>query len=155
MQDAAPSPKVYKDKLGLDQILFGLSSSPSFGDDASSTNYPISNEYKLPTIDSIEFVMEGFRMCLKDWTSNIFEAMPCENSCTCFLKYFKKAVLDHRPMIMIEKIGTPVRYIAIAAPLLIKFVPISDHRIPSFVSPIVSTPPLMRVEIMSEVILMI
>jgi hypothetical protein len=94
-------------------------------------------------------------MCLDDWTSNIFEEMPCENSCTCFLIYFWKAVLDHRPMSMIEKIGTPARYIAIAAPLLIDCVPISDRRMPSFVSPIVSTPSWMRVEIISEVIIMI
>jgi hypothetical protein len=81
--------------------------------------------------------------------------MPCENYCTCFLIYFRKAVLGHRPMSIIEKMGTPARYIAIAAPLLIECVPISYRRIPSFVSPIVSTPSRIRFEIMSEVILMI
>ncbi len=53
------------------------------------------------------------------------------------------------------KIGMPARYIDIAAPLLIECVSISDHRIPRFVLPIASTPSWMRVEIMSEVILMI
>jgi hypothetical protein len=132
-----------------------LSPSPSLGNDASSTNYLISNKYELPTIDSIGFVVEGFWMCLKDWTSNIFGEMPCKSSCTCFLIHFRKAVLNHRPMSMIEKLGTPARYIAIAAPLLIECFPISDCRIPSCFSPIVYTPSLMRVEIMSEVILMI
>ncbi len=94
-------------------------------------------------------------MCLKDWTSNSFEEMPCESSCTCFQLDFRKAVLDHRPMSMIEIIGKPAIYIAIAAPLLIECVPISDCRIPSFVLPIVSTPSLMRVEITSEEILII
>ncbi len=56
---------------------------------------------------------------------------------------------------MIEKMGMPARYIAIAALLLIECVPIYDHRIPSFVVHIVSTPSWMRVEIKSEVIQMI
>ncbi len=60
MQDTARYPKVYTDQLGLGQILFGSSPSPSFSDDSSSTNYPISNKYESPTIDSIGFVEEGF-----------------------------------------------------------------------------------------------
>jgi hypothetical protein len=35
VQDSAPYPKVYKDELGLDQILFGLSPSLSFSNYAS------------------------------------------------------------------------------------------------------------------------
>ena len=41
--------------------------------------------------------------------------MPCKNSCTCFRMYLRKAVLDHLPISMIKKTGTPVRYMAIAA----------------------------------------
>jgi hypothetical protein len=68
--------------------------------------------------------------------------MPCENS-----------LLDHHPMSTIEKTGVPARYIAIAEPLPIERVPISDQRIPSVVSPIVSI--LSWIKILSEVILMI
>jgi hypothetical protein len=41
---------------------------------------------------------------------------------------------------MIEKTGTPVRYMAIAAPEKMDLVLISDLRMPSFVSLIVTTP---------------
>ena len=42
----------------------------------------------------IGFVSVRFWTCLKDWTSIIFEAMSCENSCTCFRMYLRKALLD-------------------------------------------------------------
>jgi hypothetical protein len=93
---------------------------PSFGDDASSANYLISNEDESPKIDSIVFVVSGLLMCLKDWTSIIFEEIPKLNSCTCFLMYFRKARLDQQPISIMEKMGTPVRDMAIAAPLQIE-----------------------------------
>ena len=73
------------------------------------------------------FVVSGFvLMCLKDWTSIIFDEMPKLNSWTCFLMYFRKARLDHCPISMIEKIGTPARYMAIAALDQIECVPTSE-----------------------------
>ena len=69
--------------------------------------------------------------------------------------YLRKAVLDHLPISMIEKTGTPARYIAIAAPERMDLVPISDLRIPSFVSPIATTPSRHKSAIISPVILMI
>ncbi len=68
--------------------------------------YPISNENKLPTIETIKFVVVEFWTRLKDWTLIIFDEIPCKNSCTYFLMYLKKAVLDHCPIYMIEKTGT-------------------------------------------------
>jgi len=53
--------------------------------------------------------------------------------------YLRKAVPDHLPIRMIEKTGTPARYMAIAAPERMDLVPISDLRMPSFVSPIGTT----------------
>ena len=94
--------------------------SPSFSDDASSINYPISNEDESPKIDSVVFVVSGLLMCLKDWTSIIFDEMPKLNSCTCFLMYFRKVRLDQQPISIMEKMGTPARYMAIAAPLQIE-----------------------------------
>ena len=40
--------------------------------------------------------------------------------------YLRKASLDHRPIIMIEKVGTPARYIAMAEPDRTECVPISS-----------------------------
>ena len=57
---------------------------PSFGDDASSINYPISSEDESPTIESVVFVVSGLLMCLNVCTSIIFDDMPKLNSCTCF-----------------------------------------------------------------------
>ncbi len=57
---------------------------PSFGDDASSVNHPISNEDESPTIESVVFVVSGLLMCLNVYTSIIFDEMPKLNSCTCF-----------------------------------------------------------------------
>jgi hypothetical protein len=42
--------------------------------------------------------------------------------------YLRKAVLDHLPISMIKKTGTPARYMAIAAPERMDLVPISDLR---------------------------
>ena len=70
--------------------------------------------------------------------------------------YLRKAVLDHLPISMIEKTGTPVRYMAITAPERMDLVPISDRRVPSFVSPIVtsSTPSRHKSAIISPVTLL-
>ncbi len=64
-------------------------------------------------------------------------------------------MLDHLLINMIEKTGTPERYMAIAAPEQIDFVPISDWRMPSLVSPIVTTPSLHKSAIIFPVTLMI
>ncbi len=48
------------------------------------------------------------------------------NSSICLRIYFINASLDHRPIIMIAKTGTPPRYIAIAAPDRIECVPTSE-----------------------------
>ena len=48
-----------------------------------------------------------------------------EKPSTCFRMYRKKASLDHRPMIMMVKVGTCARYIAMAAPERRECVPIS------------------------------
>ena len=64
-------------------------------------------------------------------------------------------MLDHLPISMIEKTGTPVRYMAIAAPERMDLVLISDRRIPCFVSPIETTPSRHTSAIISPVILMI
>jgi hypothetical protein len=60
--------------------------------------------------------------------------------------YFRKARLDQHPISMIEKIGTPARYMAIAAPERIKCIPTLERRMPSFV---------IRLDIISDVMLMI
>jgi hypothetical protein len=78
--------------------------------------YPISNENKLPTMFSIRFVSVGFWMCLNDCTSLIFEDLPCKNSWTCFLMYFRNVLLDRLQITMIKKSGTLARYMVIAAP---------------------------------------
>jgi hypothetical protein len=118
--------------------------------------YPISNENKSPTMFSIGFVSVWFLTCLNDCTLIIFEEIPCENSCTYFLMYLRNAVLDYLPISMIKKkIGTPERYMAIAAPERMDFVPISDWRMPSFVSPIATTPSQHKPAIISAVTLMI
>ena len=64
-------------------------------------------------------------------------------------------MLDHLPINIIEKIGTLGRYMAIAAPERIECVPISDRRMPSLVSPIVTTPLQHKSPIISPVTLMI
>ncbi len=53
---------------------------------------------------------------------------------------FEEGCARHLPISMIEKTGTPARYIAIAAPERMDLVLISDLRIPSIVSPIATTP---------------
>jgi hypothetical protein len=69
--------------------------------------------------------------------------------------YFRKARLDQRPISMIEKTGTPVRYMAIAAPDRIECVPTSERSISSFVSPMATTPSLSRFVTISDVMLMV
>ena len=101
--------------------------------------YLISNEHESPIMLPIGFISVGFWMCLNDFTSIIFKEMPCENSCTCFLIYFRNAMLYQLPISMIEKTGTSARYIAIAAPNRMDLVPISERRMPNFVPPIVTT----------------
>ncbi len=101
--------------------------------------YPISNENKSPTMFSIGFISVGFWTCLNNCTLMIFEEIPCKNSCTCFLMYFRNALLDHLPISMIKKIGALERYMTITAPEQMDFVPNSNRQIPSFVSPIVTT----------------
>ena len=69
--------------------------------------------------------------------------------------YFRNARLDQRPISMIEKTGTPARYMAIAAPDRIKCVPTSDRWMPSFVSPMATTPSLSRFATISDVMLIV
>ena len=69
--------------------------------------------------------------------------------------YFRKARLDQRPISMIKKIGTPARYMAIAAPDCIVCVPISWHWILSFVSPIATIQSLSRFATILLVMLMV
>ena len=59
----------------------------------------------------------------------------CENCSTCFRIYRRKASLDQRPIIMIVKVGTSARYIAIAAPDRTECVPMSSGLNPSLSSP--------------------
>ncbi len=117
--------------------------------------YPISNKNELPTMFSIGFVSVWFWTCLNNCTSIIFKEIPCENSCTCFLMYLRNAVLDHLPISMINKIGNPERYMAIAEPKQVDLVPISDQRMPSFVSPIATTPLRHKSAIISAVTLIV
>jgi hypothetical protein len=68
--------------------------------------------------------------------------------------YFRKAVLDHRLISMIEKIGTLARYMAIDAPDQMECILISKRGMPSFVLLMATTPSQMRLAIISEVMLM-
>ncbi len=56
------------------------------------------------------------------------------NSLICLRMYFMKALLNHLPIIMMAKTGTPPRYIAIADPDWMECVPTSCFWILSFVS---------------------
>ncbi len=69
------------------------------------------------------------------------------NSSICLRMYFMKASLDHLPIIMMAKTGTPPRYIAIADPDRMECVPTSCFWILSFVSPKATTPSLSAVSI--------
>jgi hypothetical protein len=69
--------------------------------------------------------------------------------------YFRKARLDQQPISIMEKMGTPARYMAIAAPDRIECVPTSERWIPSFVSPIATMPSLTRFATISDVMLMV
>ncbi len=64
-------------------------------------------------------------------------------------------MLDQHLRSMIKKMGVPAKYIAIAAPDRIDFDSISDRLIPSFVSPIATTPLQIKFTIISDVMLMI
>jgi hypothetical protein len=63
-------------------------------------------------------------------------------------------MLDHLPISMIKKIGTPESYMAIAAPEQMDLVPISDRGMLSFVSPIATTLLWLKLAIISAVTLM-
>ncbi len=69
--------------------------------------------------------------------------------------YFRNARLDQCPISMIEKTGTPARYMAIAALDRIKCVPTSDRWMPSFVSPMATMPSLSRFATISNVMLIV
>ena len=62
-----------------------------------------------------------------------------EKHSTCFWIYRRKASLDHLPMIMIVKVGTLARYIAIAAPERMEWVPMSSGPKPRISLPIALT----------------
>ena len=47
------------------------------------------------------------------------------NCSTCFQMYLRKALEDQRPMSMMVKVGTLSRYIAMAAPEQMEWVPMS------------------------------
>ncbi len=144
------------DEVGFGPVLVGATPAPVLWRWCSLYQfYPISNKDELPTTESVVFVVSGLFMCLKDWTWIIFEEMMKLNSWTCFLMYFRKARLNHCPISMIEKIGTPARYMAIAAPDWIKCVPTSKWWMPSFVSPIATMPSLSRFETISDVLLIV
>ncbi len=66
----------------------------------------------------------------------IFWLISLLNSCTCFLMYRRKALLDQRPISIIVYTGTPARYIAIAAPLLVEWRPIQSAENPNVSFPI-------------------
>jgi hypothetical protein len=72
-----------------------------------------------------------------------------------FAYVFEEPVLDHLLISMIEKIGTPERYMAITAPKQMDLVPISDQWMLSFVSPMATTPSRQKSAIISAVTLMI
>ena len=69
--------------------------------------------------------------------------------------YFRNARLDQRPISIMEKMGTPARYMAIAAPDCIECVPTSEQWIPSFVSPIAIMPSFSRFATILEVMLIV
>ena len=71
--------------------------------------------------------------------SSIKDEMLDENPSTCFLMYARKALLDHRPIIMMVKVGTRAKCIAIAAPDLIECVPMSSRLKPRVSNPIAFT----------------
>ncbi len=73
------------------------------------------------SVDEFFVIVEKFSFMI------IFSLMPELNSFTCFLMYLKKASLAHLPRSMIVNTGTPVRYIAIAAPLLAEWSPIWEE----------------------------
>ncbi len=58
---------------------------------------------------------------------------------TCFLIYRRKALLDHWRMSMIAYTGHSPRYIAIAAPNLMEWVPILSLEIPRRALPMAPT----------------
>ena len=65
--------------------------------------------------------------------------------------YLRKAWLDHLPIIMIVKTGHSPKYMAIAAPDLIEWVPMSLALTPSMSSPIAMTDALRESTISSDV----
>ncbi len=69
--------------------------------------------------------------------------------------YLRNARLDQHPISMIEKTGTPARYMAIAALDRIECVPTSDQWMPSFVLLMATTPSLSRFATISDVMLIV
>jgi hypothetical protein len=61
------------------------------------------------------------------------------NSMTCCLIYQRKALFDHWPMSMIVYTGHLPRYMAIAEPNLMEWVPISSLEIPWHALPMAHT----------------
>ena len=72
----------------------------------------------------------------KEECLSILRETLCVNCSTCFLIHLRKASDDHLPIIMIENVGTPSKYMAIAAPDRIEWVPMSSFGKPSLFSPI-------------------
>ena len=72
------------------------------------------------------------------WVSILVDTL-WENCSTCFLMYLRKASLLHLPMSIIVKIGTLSRYIAMAAPLRMEWVPQSSALKPRTSSPMIVT----------------
>ncbi len=70
-------------------------------------------------LDCLLCLRHGKKCCMVSIFFNTLRV----NSLICFLMYFIKAVLDHCPIIMMAKTGTPPRYIAIAAPACMEWVP--------------------------------
>jgi hypothetical protein len=94
-------------------------------------------------------------MCLNDCTLIIFNEMPKLSSCTCFWMYFRNARLNQQLISIMEKMGTPARYMAIAAPDHVECVPTSEQCIPNFVLQIAIMPSLSRFATISEVMLIV
>ncbi len=78
-------------------------------------------------------------MCMKFWNNNILFATFWLNSITYFLMYLRKALLDQRPFSMIMNTGYSPQYITMAAPDLMKCIPMSSFSMPSFTSPMAPT----------------
>ncbi len=98
-------------QVGFGPMLGWCNSAPILGGWCSLYPFiPSAIKTSFRQIESIQFVVLGLLICLKDCNSIIFDEIMWKNFWTCFLMYFRMAVLDQHPISMIEKIGTPVRY---------------------------------------------